>query len=84
MKLIDGRNYFNETSFKNACEALEQGETVEMYIDVIGHTRNNNEQEAYKEALTQKYGSGLNVECSNGSYSYSYSYRLKTGGGESA
>ena len=76
-KLINGQNYFNETAFNEACEALEQGETVKMYIDVIGHTRNNNEQEAYREALENKYGSRLKVEKSEGGYSYSYSYSLK-------
>ena len=74
---ISGENYFNEKSLKEICEALEQGETVEVGIDCIGHTRNNMEQEAYKEALTEKYGSRLQVECSEGAHSYSYSYRLK-------
>lgn len=76
-KLINGGNYYHEKAFNEICEALEKAETVEVYIDCIGHTRNNNEQEAYKEALTEKFGSGLQVECSEGSYSYSYSYRLK-------
>ena len=76
-KLINGQNYFNEASFNKACEALERAETVKMYIDVIGHTRNNNEQEAYREALEKKFGSRLSVEKTEGGYSYSYSYRLK-------
>lgn len=78
-KLINGENYFNPVSFNKACEALEQGETIEMYIDVIGHTRNNIVQEEYEEALINKYGDNLVVEKELGSYSYSYSYRLKTG-----
>jgi len=76
-KLINGQNYFNKASFNEACEALERAESVKMYIDVIGHTRNNNEQEAYREALQEKYGSRLMVEKEEGGYSYSYSYRLK-------
>ena len=76
MKVIDGKNYFNEQSFNEICEALENGESISVYIDCIGHTRNNNEQEAYKEALTEKFGSRLQAECSKGANSYSYSYRL--------
>ena len=75
--LIDGGNYFHEKAFNEICEALEQGETVEVYIDCIGHTRNNNEQEAYKEALFKKYQDRLKVEKDGGGYSYSYSYELK-------
>lgn len=82
--LINGQNYFNEASFNEACEALERAETVKMYIDCIGHTRNNDEQEAYKTALEKKYGDRLSAERSDGGYSYSYSYRLKyfAAGGE--
>ena len=82
-KFVDGKNYFNEKSFNEICEALEHGKTVQVGIDCIGHTRNNNEQEAYKEALTERYGNGLWVECSKGAVSYSYSYKLKdfAGGG---
>ena len=82
-KLINGQNYFNKVSFQNACEALEQGNSIEMYIDVIGHTRNNIVQEEYEEALKEKYGSNLIIDKELGSYSYSYSYRLKcfAGGG---
>ena len=76
-KIINGGNYFHEKAFNEICEALEKGEAVEVYIDCIGHTRNNNEQEAYKEALTEKYGSRLKFEQSAGGYSYSYTYELK-------
>lgn len=78
--LVNGKNYFNEASFDEACKALEKGATVKMYIDCIGHTRNNNEQEVYKEALSEKYGDRLLIEKSDGGFSYSYSYGLKTGG----
>ena len=76
-KLINGENYFNSVSFDKACKALEQGDTIEMYISVIGHTRNNIVQEEYEEALIKKYGDRLIVNKEQGSYSYSYSYRLK-------
>ena len=77
MKLIDGANYFNKKSFNEMCEALEKAESIEIYINVVGHSRNNYEQEAYREALEEKYGSRLKVEKVDGAYSYSYTYRLK-------
>ena len=85
-KLIDCGNYYNEKSFKELCAELEKGQAVEVYIDSIGHTRNNNEQETYKEELLKKYQSNLMIEKTNGAYSYNYSYRLKcfASGGENA
>lgn len=77
MRTIDCKNYFNEKSFNEVCEALEKAEAVEVYIDVIGHTRNNYEQEAYREALEKKYGDRLKVDKIDGAYSYSYTYGLK-------
>ncbi len=77
MKTINGGNYFHEKAFNEICETLEKGEAVQVYIDSIGHTRNNNEQEVYKEALQEKYGSRLQIEKNEGGYSYSYSYQLK-------
>lgn len=75
-KLINGENYFNPVSFDKACKALEQGDTIQIGIDCIGHTRNNNEQEIYKEKLQKKYNSRLQIEKNEGAYSYSYSYKL--------
>ena len=77
MKTINGGNYFHEKAFNEICEALEKGEAVEVYIDVIGHSRNNYEQEAYKEALENKFGDRLQTTENSGAYSYSYSYQLK-------
>ena len=77
MKTINGGNYFHEKAFNEICEALEQGEAVQVYIDSIGHTRNNNEQEAYKEALQEKYANRLVIDKNEGGYSYSYTYELK-------
>ena len=76
MKTINGGNYFHDKAFNEICEALEKGEVVQVYIDCIGHTRNNNEQEIYKEELTKKYQNRLQVDKSEGAYSYSYSYNL--------
>lgn len=77
MKTINGGNYFHEKAFNEICETLEKGVAVQVYIDSIGHTRNNNEQEVYKEALQEKYGSRLLIDNNEGAYSYSYSYQLK-------
>lgn len=77
MKVVNGQNYFNEKSFNEICEALEKAQAVQVYIDCIGHTRNNNEQEAYKEALIEKYADRLKIDKNDGGYSYSYSYALR-------
>ena len=77
MRTVNGGNYFHAKAFNEICEALEHMETVQVYIDCIGHTRNNNEQEAYKEALEEKYADRLQVEKSDGAYSYGYTYKLK-------
>ncbi|MBR6532871.1 MAG: hypothetical protein IKT44_00360 [Clostridia bacterium] len=75
--LINGGNYFHQRAFEAACNALDKGEAIRMYIDCIGHTRNNTEQEEYKNALIDKYGEKIIVTKENGGYSYSYSYQLK-------
>lgn len=76
-KLIDCGNYFHEGRFKIVCEALESGEVVQVYIDCIGHTLNNHEQENYKKALLEKYGENLTIEKDEGAFSNSYKYKLK-------
>lgn len=75
-KLIDCWNDFYKERFDEVCKELEQGERVKVYIDCIGHTRNNMAQEAYKRALVKKYGERLIVKISEGACSYSYSYSL--------
>ena len=77
MKVLNAGNYFHEKGFNEICAALENGEAVEVYIDVIGHSRNNQEQEVYKEELQLKYGDRLQVERVEGGFSYSYQYSLK-------
>ena len=77
MKTINGGNYFHEKAFNEICEALEKGKTVQVYIDCIGHTRNNYEQETYREELLEKYQDRLKVDKSEGGYSYNYIYNLR-------
>ena len=74
---VDCRNHFNDESFDDACVFLEDGIKVHISIDCIGHTRNNMEQEVYREALIKKYGRKLNIEVVEGACSYSYKYTLK-------
>lgn len=86
MKLVDAGNYFNKKAFDEICAELEKAQAVEVYIDCIGHTRNNDTQEDYKEALIEKYRDRLKVDRIDGGYSYSYQYGLKyfAGGGKDA
>ena len=70
-------NSFYEQKFNLVCEELEKGFETSVYIDCIGHTRNNMGQEAYKKALVEKYGDKLEVIYHDGICSYSYSYKLK-------
>lgn len=76
---VSGSNYFNERDFNKMVELLEEGKTIHVGIDCIGHTRNNMEQEAYKEALEKHYGDNLEVIYKDGWCSYSYEYQLKGG-----
>lgn len=77
MKVINGGNYFNEKAFNEICEELEKVQAVQVFIDCIGHTRNNMEQEAYREALVEKYQDRLKVDRIDGAYSYHYEYALR-------
>lgn len=74
---VSGSNYFNEEDLNKMIELLEQGETIRVGIDCIGHTRNNMEQENYKRALIERYGDRLEVIYNDGVCSYSYEYSLK-------
>ena len=75
-KLMNCGNDFYSSRFEKVCEELEKGESVHVYIECIGHTRNNCAQDSYKKALTDKYGERLNVTRENGAYCYSYTYSL--------
>lgn len=76
-KWVNCGNSFYNNKFNLVCEELENGFEVSVYIDCIGHTRNNMGQEAYKKALIEKYGDRLEVIYHDGVCSYSYSYKLK-------
>ena len=74
---VSGSNYFNEKDLKKMIEELDKGNAIQVGIECIGHTRNNMEQEAYKQALLKHYGSKLEITCNEGAYSYDYEYKLK-------
>lgn len=82
--LVNCGNDFYPTFFEKLCLALEEGNTAEVYVDCIGHTRNNVVQEIYKEKLLEKYGSALLVQRNEGAYSNSYNYRLNAEKGREA
>ena len=75
-KCVNGGNYFIKERFEVMCQELEKGECIEVYIDCIGHTRNNMTQEEYKEHFIEKYGDKVEVIYNDGVCSYSYSYKL--------
>lgn len=75
-KVINCGNDFYEQFFDKVCKELEDGLSVKVYVDCIGHTRNNIVQEIYKEKLTEKYGAAIKINCDEGGYSYFYIYQL--------
>lgn len=74
---VSGSNYFKQACLNNMIELLENGKTIQVGIDCIGHTRNNMVQENYKDALVKYYGDKLNIKIKDGVCSYSYEYKLK-------
>lgn len=77
MKLLNGQNYFNEKSFEEACQLLEENMIIEIYIDCIGNSRNDSEQENYRDALVKKYGDRIQVKKLERGNSFAYKYELK-------
>ena len=75
-QFVNGSNEFDTNCFNEMCNLLEQGRTIKVGIDCIGHGLNNAIQEEYKKALIYKYGEKLVVGCSEGVCSYSYYYSL--------
>lgn len=73
-ELVNGKNYFNEESLKEMCTRLEAGETIGIYIDCIGHTRDAMETANYVRALKQKYGEKLIISTDTNWYT---EYKLK-------
>lgn len=69
--LINCTNYFNEVGCERLSKALENGETVRIHIDCIGHTRTYYETGMYVEWLNKKYGERLVIDkddCENKIY----------------
>ena len=83
-KLINCGNEFYPAFFDKLCSALEEGQTAEVYVDCIGHTRNNLVQEVYKEKLLEKYGNTLSIQRCAGAYSTTYCYCLNVEKGREA
>lgn len=61
-KLINGQNYFNEGSLQEMIDELENGTTIGIYIDCIGHTRTAYETSCYVKALKEKFGDKLVID----------------------
>ena len=74
--LVNCGNDFYERFFAEVRALLDSGSVVKIYVDCIGHTRNNTVQEIYREKLVEQYGDKLVVAKDEGGYSYSYSYKL--------
>ena len=56
VKWINVRNDFYKDKFDTLCEELENGETIHIYVDCIGHTRAAWVEESYVQKLKNKYG----------------------------
>lgn len=74
---VSGSNYFNEEDLQKAIKLLDEGNTINIGISCIGHTRHNMEQENYKKALIEHYGDLLEIKTITGAYCYIYEYTLK-------
>lgn len=74
---VDCGNCFDKSRFENLCKVLEEKGTACVYIDCIGQSRTNYEQEAYKKHLKEKYGDRLTAEREEGVCSYYYKYTLR-------
>jgi len=73
MKIINGRNYFNEKSLEEMIEHIESGETIGIYIDCIGHTRTAYETSVYVDELKKHFGDRLIIDSKT---SWTTLYRL--------
>lgn len=74
---FDVGNDFYQDKLEELKQELEKGCSVNVYVDCIGHSRNNYTQEAYKDALVKHYGNKLQVQYNSGVCSYDYTYELK-------
>lgn len=76
-KVINGTNGFYLKAFNQMVEELKKGEEIEVYIDCIGHTRNNMEQMDYKRHLEERFGDRLISTYIGPDHCFSYKYKLK-------
>ena len=53
---VSGSNYFNKDDLEKMIKQLDNGNKIQVGIDCIGNTRNNMEQDNYREALENYYG----------------------------
>lgn len=58
---VNCTNYFNDVGKQRLAEALQDGKTVSIYIDCIGHTRSAYETREYIKWLHDYYGARLEV-----------------------
>lgn len=75
-RTVNGWNAFYRERFEEMCAVLECGIVMSVYIDCIGHTRNNMTQEEYRRELVNQFGGRLKVIYEPGYCSYSYKYLL--------
>lgn len=73
-KLVNGQNYFNEKSLQEMIAELENGNTIGIHIDCIGHTRTAYETSLYVQALKEKFGDRLAINAKGNWYT---EYSLK-------
>lgn len=73
---VDGDRIPNQDSLNTAIKLLDEGKTIWIGIDCLGHGHNNACQEDYKRMLEEHYGEKLKYSC-QGYYSYSYTYWLE-------
>lgn len=76
-KKIELGNSFREEKLEEIIKELENGETVEMFVDCIGFTLNNTIEERYKEELIKKYNKKIQFEQVGSSKVYWYNVKLK-------
>lgn len=60
-KVINGSNSFNLSIYKDIIQNLNNGETVELYINCLGHTRAQIEGSKYREELQNYFGEKLEI-----------------------
>ena len=66
-----------QDSLNQMIKKLDEGKTLLVGTDSLGHGDNNAWQESIKRKLEEHYGSNLKVVSKTGIYSYSYTYKLK-------